>query len=141
MIAANYLKHPESLRFQRELFHNGFKNSPRIMRAMECIFKFSPDVPQWAKDMARKARQLVQAWKKAQVSCNFSEPVKAMVLPAGFYRGPNGETWSGRGLVPKWLQQLVSWGHSKEEFKVAERTEFPAHMCNADIWKFLEQKH
>jgi hypothetical protein len=63
MIATNDIKHSEALRFQRELFHNGFKNSPRIMRAMECIFKFAPDVPQWAKDMARKERQLVKFWR------------------------------------------------------------------------------
>jgi hypothetical protein len=139
MIAKNYSKHPEALRFQRELFHNGFKNSPRIMRLMECVFNFTPTTPQWAKDLARKARQLVQAWKRAQICCNFSEPVKAMVLPGGYYRGPNGETWSGRGLVPKWLKQLVSWGHSKEAFKVAERTEFPEGMANVDIWKSIER--
>ena len=72
MIASNYLKHPEALRFQRELFHNGYKNSPRIMRLMECVFKFAPEVPQWAKDLARKARQLVKLWKAGQITLNFS---------------------------------------------------------------------
>lgn len=28
----------------------------------------------------------------------------------GFYRGPHGETWSGRGLMPKWLQVQISNG-------------------------------
>lgn len=32
------------------------------------------------------------------------------------YRGPNGETWSGRGLMPKWLSALVAQGRSKQEF-------------------------
>jgi DNA-binding protein H-NS len=35
------------------------------------------------------------------------------------YRGPNGETWSGRGLMPKWLAALVAQGRSKEEFAVS----------------------
>jgi len=34
------------------------------------------------------------------------------------YRGPNGETWTGRGLMPRWLSALVSAGRSKEEFAV-----------------------
>jgi hypothetical protein len=72
MIAANYLKHPEALRFQRELFHNGFKNSPRIMRLMECVFKFAPDVPQWAKDAVRKARKLVKLWKGGQLKISMA---------------------------------------------------------------------
>jgi DNA-binding protein H-NS len=38
---------------------------------------------------------------------------------AAKFRGPNGETWSGRGLTPKWLASLVAQGHSKESFAVA----------------------
>jgi DNA-binding protein H-NS len=34
------------------------------------------------------------------------------------YRGPNGETWSGRGLMPRWLAGQVADGKSKESFAV-----------------------
>jgi DNA-binding protein H-NS len=34
------------------------------------------------------------------------------------YRGPNGETWSGRGLMPRWLAGQVAQGKSKESFAV-----------------------
>ena len=34
------------------------------------------------------------------------------------YRGPNGETWSGRGLMPRWLAALVAQGQSKEAFAI-----------------------
>ena len=34
------------------------------------------------------------------------------------YRGPNGETWSGRGLMPRWLSALVAQGQSKEAFAI-----------------------
>lgn len=35
------------------------------------------------------------------------------------YRGINGETWSGRGLQPRWLKDLIAQGKLKEEFSVA----------------------
>jgi len=34
------------------------------------------------------------------------------------YRGPNGETWTGRGLAPRWLQAELAQGKTKEEFAV-----------------------
>ncbi|GAB4396827.1 MAG: T3SS protein BprA [Rhodoferax sp.] len=34
------------------------------------------------------------------------------------YRGPGGETWTGRGLMPRWLRALEAQGHKKEEFAV-----------------------
>lgn len=34
------------------------------------------------------------------------------------YRGPNGETWSGRGLMPRWLSALVAQGKTKESFAI-----------------------
>lgn len=34
------------------------------------------------------------------------------------FRGPNGETWSGRGLMPRWLAALVAEGQAKESFAV-----------------------
>lgn len=37
---------------------------------------------------------------------------------AAKYRGPKGETWSGRGLTPRWLAALVAQGRKKEEFVV-----------------------
>ena len=39
------------------------------------------------------------------------------VVPAK-YRGPDGETWSGRGLTPRWLAALMTQGRAKEEFSV-----------------------
>ena len=40
------------------------------------------------------------------------------VTVAAKYRGPNGETWSGRGLTPRWLATLVGQGRKKEEFAI-----------------------
>lgn len=42
-----------------------------------------------------------------------------VTLPAK-YRGPNGETWTGRGLAPRWLQAELAQGKTKEDFAVKE---------------------
>ena len=34
------------------------------------------------------------------------------------YTGPNGESWTGRGLMPRWLTALVDEGHAKEEYLI-----------------------
>lgn len=36
------------------------------------------------------------------------------------YRGPNGETWTGRGLMPRWMSALIAQtGGSREDYRVA----------------------
>ena len=45
-----------------------------------------------------------------------AKTVKTPVAPK--YRGPNGETWSGRGLTPRWLTTLIAQGQSKESFAI-----------------------
>jgi DNA-binding protein H-NS len=34
------------------------------------------------------------------------------------YRGPNGETWAGRGLAPRWLTALEKKGKKREQFLI-----------------------
>jgi DNA-binding protein H-NS len=34
------------------------------------------------------------------------------------YRGPGGVTWSGRGLMPRWLRDAVKDGKKREEFLI-----------------------
>jgi DNA-binding protein H-NS len=36
------------------------------------------------------------------------------------YRSPNGQTWTGRGRVPKWIQEIELAGRNREEFLVRE---------------------
>lgn len=49
-----------------------------------------------------------------------AKPAKKAGVPvAAKYRGPNGETWSGRGLTPKWLATLVAAGQSRDTFLIA----------------------
>jgi hypothetical protein len=65
MIAKNFMKYPEALRFQRELFSNGYHNSPRIMRLMECVFDWTATVPNWWKEAKGRARDLAKRVRKS----------------------------------------------------------------------------
>ncbi|HEY8610410.1 MAG TPA: H-NS histone family protein [Roseomonas sp.] len=37
---------------------------------------------------------------------------------AARFRGPNGETWSGRGRMPKWLSAMEAEGRKRDEFRI-----------------------
>jgi DNA-binding protein H-NS len=54
----------------------------------------------------------VRATKADSGAKKTAKPVEAK------YRGPNGESWSGRGLMPKWMRALVAEGKSKQDFAV-----------------------
>lgn len=116
MIARNYIRHPEALRFQREMFSNGYHNSPRIMRLMEVICQLTSTMPQWVRDMKKRAADLVKHWKAAQIAINLKDTPKPPKMTPGFYYSPEGQTWSGRGLTPKWLRARIDSGDSKESF-------------------------
>ena len=44
---------------------------------------------------------------------------KAKSVVAAKYRSPNGETWSGRGRAPKWLEALEAQGRQRAEFSIS----------------------
>ncbi|MBB1073737.1 H-NS histone family protein [Rhodoferax sp. 4810] len=55
-------------------------------------------------------RAMGRVRKQATGKSNSPTPVK--------YRGPNGQTWTGRGLMPRWLSALVAHGQTKDSFSV-----------------------
>jgi DNA-binding protein H-NS len=38
------------------------------------------------------------------------------------YRGPGGETWSGRGLRPRWLAAALKGGRKLDDFLIGKRS-------------------
>lgn len=55
--------------------------------------------------------------KPARGSAKASGPTGSKVAPK--YRHPDsGETWSGRGLKPKWLQAEIAGGKALDDFKI-----------------------
>ena len=45
--------------------------------------------------------------------------LKGRKVPAK-YRGPNGETWAGRGARPRWMQEAMKGGAKPEDFLIAK---------------------
>ena len=39
------------------------------------------------------------------------------------YRSPQGDTWTGRGSIPAWLQALEEQGYSRDDFRVKDGEE------------------
>lgn len=71
-----------------------------------------------------QVRQLVAEWRLTAEDCGFKSVAtsglkKAKSAVAAKYRGPNGETWSGRGRAPKWLEALEAQGRQRAEFSIA----------------------
>lgn len=54
----------------------------------------------------------------ARKTVKSTSPKKAGSPVAAKYHGPNGESWTGRGLTPRWLKSLLEQGRTKEEFAV-----------------------
>jgi len=48
--------------------------------------------------------------RKQRSDAGISRPAK--------FRGPNGEEWSGRGRLPRWLAALEAEGRSRDEFTI-----------------------
>ena len=72
------------------------------------------------KDLAGKsAGKGAKAPKAAKAGATKTRKSKAAGVPvAAKFKGPIGESWSGRGLSPKWLSALIAQGHKKEDFAV-----------------------
>jgi DNA-binding protein H-NS len=67
--------------------------------------------------MKRQLQSLGMLAKQAPTRTRRSGPMKGGKAKPK-YRGPNGETWAGRGMQPTWLTQLVARGRNREEFVV-----------------------
>ncbi|MES2949243.1 MAG: H-NS histone family protein [Pseudomonadota bacterium] len=71
---------------------------------------------QTANSTGRKGRGKVPAPVQGKVAGAKKKKTGAVV--AAKYRGPNGESWSGRGLTPRWLSTLLAQGKTKEDFAI-----------------------
>jgi DNA-binding protein H-NS len=66
-------------------------------------------------------RKLIKENNLSAADCGFGKSGKrsggGTIKPK--YRNPaTGQTWSGRGLTPKWLQDALSAGRRKEDFLI-----------------------
>lgn len=72
---------------------------------------------QVGKGRATKGKgKVARVGKSAPAKAKKKEKPASVV--AAKFRGPNGETWSGRGLTPRWLAALLAQGKTKDDFAV-----------------------
>ena len=65
-------------------------------------------------------RSLIKKFELSAEDCGFKAQkggAKAKQAAPVKFRGPNGETWAGRGRTPAWLAALESGGASREQFR------------------------
>jgi len=55
----------------------------------------------------------------AKAASPFKGKKPAVRSPAK-YRGPQGQEWTGRGTVPKWLNELLAGGKTREDFLIRQ---------------------
>ena len=74
-----------------------------------------------AKDLLPGKRRGAKGKGKPSVPAKRAGAAKKPASPvAAKFRGPQGETWSGRGLMPRWLSALVAEGQPKENFAIKD---------------------
>lgn len=70
-----------------------------------------------------QAKQLIAEYGLTAADCGFRGASllagKTRTTVAVKYRGPNGESWSGRGKAPNWLTSLEAQGRQRQEFLVS----------------------
>jgi DNA-binding protein H-NS len=57
--------------------------------------------------------------RRAWGSGRRASPMKGRKVPPKF-RGPEGDTWAGRGARPRWLTALIKQGHKLDEFAIGK---------------------
>ena len=66
----------------------------------------------------RKAKSKTKASPTAAGKAVGAKKKKSAAAVAAKYQGPNGESWSGRGLTPRWLTALLAQGKTKDDFAI-----------------------
>ena len=70
-------------------------------------------------EMREKFSQLELSLEEVLASESNKQPRRVSGATARVkYRGPDGETWSGRGRAPIWIRKLEQEGHNREEYLV-----------------------
>jgi DNA-binding protein H-NS len=69
------------------------------------------------KELERMTGGLVANGGDANHRENGSKTTKKKIVPK--YRGSDGETWTGRGMKPRWLTSAIKEGKQLEDFLIA----------------------
>ena len=73
------------------------------------------DIVEAKKKSAKNVSTQDQVNRSAKPIKAYSKSTNALIAK---FSGPKGETWTGRGLTPRWLAALITQGHKREDFAV-----------------------
>jgi DNA-binding protein H-NS len=71
-----------------------------------------------AEELSRPAARAAQPRRPLARAASPTKSKKPAVPSPAKYRGPQGQTWTGRGTAPKWLNELVAGGKTREDFLI-----------------------
>lgn len=97
-----------------EIRHKEFDKTVKDIRATMHAFGITVKDLQGSESKSRNKRTAKTPVKRASAGAKS----KSGTAVAAKYRGPNGETWSGRGLTPRWLAALIAGGKTREDFAI-----------------------
>ncbi|WP_029528388.1 H-NS histone family protein [Polaromonas glacialis] len=94
------------------------KNRPAVLAELrELMAAYGITAEELSRPASKTARPKAAA--KAASPSNGKKP--AAPSPAK-YRGPQGQTWTGHGTAPKWLNELVAVGNTRDDFLIRQDT-------------------
>ena len=71
-----------------------------------------------AEELSRPAAKTSRPKAPLAKSVSPAKGKKPVVTSPAKYRGPEGQTWSGRGIAPKWLNALLVDSKTREDFLI-----------------------
>jgi len=90
----------------------------------EALCKLRDEIAELLESRAEALRRELDRVTGGEVESNGARGPKAKrrkALPK--YRGPNGETWAGRGAMPRWLSGAIENGKKPEDFLIEQCAE------------------
>ena len=71
-----------------------------------------------AEELSRPAAKAAKPRQPLAKAASPAKGKKAAVPSPAKYREPQGQTWTGRGTAPKWLNELLVDGKTREDFLI-----------------------
>jgi DNA-binding protein H-NS len=73
-----------------------------------------------AEELSRPAAKTTKPRQPLAKSVSPAKSKKPAVPSPMKYRGPEGQGWSGHGMAPKWLKDLIAQGKAREDFLIRQ---------------------
>jgi DNA-binding protein H-NS len=73
-----------------------------------------------AEELSRPAARSQKPRQPPGKAASSAKGKKAAASSPAKYRGPQGQEWTGRGTAPKWLNELVAAGKTREDFLISQ---------------------